>query len=183
MTALPTSRTVYQDYITYLKQFSSISPLAEKAIIDRVEIIKGKKGDMILTEDERCQHLYYVHTGAAHLYFRRGDKRVTTWLCLDNDIVTSVESITDPYSVKRNIELLDDSVIVRLSFEDLNQMYKDHHEIETLGRLLTTHYFAVMNQKMHRNYFLTAKERYDRLLDEHPEIAWRVPLGIIANYL
>lgn len=183
MTATAINSSVYQDYITFLKQFSTLSEKAERSILDRVEIVKGKKGEMILTEDEPCKYLYYIHTGAAHMYFRRADKRVTTWLCLDNDIVTSVENVTDPYSVKRNIELLEDSVIVKLSFADLNQLYKEFHEIETLGRLLTSHYFAVMNQKMHRNYFLTAKERYDRLLDEYPEVAWRIPLGIVANYL
>lgn len=183
MTDISTKTIVLDDYIQFLKQFFPLSPVAEKVILQCVEVMKGKKGQMLLTEEQSCNSLFYIHKGGAHLYFQRGNKRVTTWICLDNDIITSVENVTDPHCTQLNIQLLEDSVIVKLPFEDLNRLYQEFHEVETLGRLLTSHYFSVMSEKMHRSHFLTAKERYDRMLKEHPETAWRIPLGVVASYL
>lgn len=179
----PTLQEVYPRFYQFLSEFVDLSPASAGAILAVTKQIQVSKGTLLVTEDEPCRHLYFMRQGAAHLFFGQGKKRVTTWIALDNDLITSVESISDACSVRRNVEILEDSEILSIRFEALNQLFNEFHEVEKLGRLLTMHHFTLLNRKMRRNYFLTAKERYERLLEYHPEVAWRIPLGVVASYL
>jgi len=174
---------IFQDFANYLQRFVKLSPQAEAAIVAVAEPFSAAKGTMLQTDAAPPRFLYFMRSGAAHLYFGRGKRKVTTWLAIDTYMITTIDSLTHAEDTRENIEMLEDGELLRISFEDLHRLYDEFHEIERLGRRLTTYYFGVMNRKMHRNYFLTAKERYDQLLEEHPEVAWRIPLGIIASYL
>ncbi|HEY8365928.1 MAG TPA: Crp/Fnr family transcriptional regulator, partial [Bacteroidia bacterium] len=59
-------------------------------------------------------------------------------------------------------------------------------EIPALQKLAQSIYIDVISRFSNRLYamqFQTAKERYDSLMELHPDIILRAPLGHIASYL
>ena len=62
-------------------------------------------------------------------------------------------------------------------------MYALSPEFEKIGRLLSNAAIIALEQRFDDFHFKSAKERYITLLERHPEIIQRVPLGIIASYL
>jgi CRP-like cAMP-binding protein len=70
-----------------------------------------------------------------------------------------------------------------ISLDQLNSLFKDSHEIERLGRLLTLQMLTLINDKLLSLQFKTAKERYVSMLHLHPDIFNRVSLGHISSYI
>ena len=70
-----------------------------------------------------------------------------------------------------------------ISNQDIENLYKQHHDIERLGRLLISHGVVQLQQRFDDLHFATAAERYQKLIAIHPSLINRVPLGMIASYL
>ena len=62
-------------------------------------------------------------------------------------------------------------------------LYKEHHEIEKLGRLIISSGVVQMQQRFDDLHFATAKERYQKILEKSPSLIQRVPLGMLSSYL
>jgi hypothetical protein len=62
-------------------------------------------------------------------------------------------------------------------------LYAQYHEIEKLGRLLVSGGLVQMQQRFDDLHFSTALQRYKNIIENHPTLVERVPLGILASYL
>ena len=82
-----------------------------------------------------------------------------------------------------NIEVLEDAKVWSLQYRKLEPVFEKHHEVERLGRLLVTHNYLLLDERMKLFAFCTAEERYERLLIQIPDILQRVKLGHVASYL
>ncbi|HND46032.1 MAG TPA: Crp/Fnr family transcriptional regulator, partial [Chitinophagales bacterium] len=82
-----------------------------------------------------------------------------------------------------NIELLEDSVLQGISFDNLQLLYKKYPELERIGRLVAEHHYNSLAAQTHRLRFYTSAERYNYFYKSKFELVQRVPLGIIASYL
>lgn len=184
MTRQVNHRNAHQTFIAFLTGFMEVSDELEQKILAVSDSFSAPKGTHLVKEGEVNEYCYFLLSGAAHIYFTKGRKRVTTWISLDQDFLTILANTMNGQNPsKENLELLEDSDLLRFKRSDIEALYDCSKEFERLGRKMTGHYFGIMNNKLHGSYFLTAKQRYDDLIDRHPEAIIRVPLGIIASYL
>ncbi|PHI18430.1 hypothetical protein CEQ90_17930 [Lewinellaceae bacterium SD302] len=183
MTMKITPIDIYQNFSDFLKRFLPLSSEIEQRILSIAEPIRVKKGKHLLREGEVNEYFYFMQSGAAYIYFDKGNKRVATWLSMDTDMLTTINTIRGPQPAKENLEMLEDGVLLRIHYDDMQRLYDESKEFERLGRLMISYYFGVMNNKLHQSYFLTAKERYENLIERYPEVNYRIPLGIVASYL
>lgn len=174
---------LYRDFSEYIARFMDIGPELENRIFSVAQPHVAKKGDHLLRTGETNEYYYFLQKGALHVYYNRGRKRVTSWISMDQELLTTVDTLTKPRPARENIEVLEDSVLLRISRKNMEQLYAESKQFERLMRLAVSHYFGVMNRKLHASYFMSAKERYDSLLERHPEVTFRIPLGVIASYL
>jgi CRP-like cAMP-binding protein len=101
----------------------------------------------------------------------------------DNDIVISVFSFFTQSPSLENIELLEDTVLYSISYQSLQQLYQQFPQFNLHGRIITEQYYMLSEQ---RNFALkkqSAKQRYDLLLKQYPQILQKASLGHIASYL
>ena len=142
-----------------------------------------KKGAYLVTEGQRCRHLYFVESGALRGCYTLDGKEITYWFAFENDFVTSFHSfITETPAVER-IQLLEGSVLWAISKERLNHLLNAHHEIERLLRIAYEGYYIRLEERFVNGGFKTAAERYRDLLEQRPQLLERVPLSYIASYL
>jgi hypothetical protein len=65
----------------------------------------------------------------------------------------------------------------------MDLLFSKYHKMEKLGRLVSIEMLTKVVNKLNAIQFQTARERYDYMLAEFPDISYRVPLGHIASYL
>ncbi|HVI47886.1 MAG TPA: Crp/Fnr family transcriptional regulator [Chitinophaga sp.] len=171
------------DFFDAVKAFITLSEdskLAFAGILERTEL---PKGEVLVRPDTTCNYLYYIEKGLSRTYYIKDGKDITDWISTEKTIATSIVSFITRRPDIRTIELLENAVLWRIGYDDLQRLYDESHEIERFGRLLLSTGIVQMQQRFDDLHFATAKERYAKLMNINPTIIQRVPLGMIASYL
>ncbi len=137
----------------------------------------------LLTEGSICNELFFIEEGLARAYYFRDTEDITAWLMPENNLILSVRSFFLQVPSYEHIELLEDSVILSIRYEDLQYLYQKYEAFNYVGRVLTERYYVLSEE---RALFLRRKkgrERLEGLLGTFPELFNRVPLKNIATYL
>ena len=169
--------------ISFLQNFSDL-PID---VIDAIEKVTEKtelpKRHILLKKGKICNHLYFLEKGLVRNYFEEDDKELTNDITVDGAFVTSFSSfITQAPSVE-TIELLEDSILYAIHYDDLQHLYKTYPIMEHIGRLIAEYHYNSLAMKSYRLKFSNSAERYEALFNTKIEIIRRTPIGIIASYL
>lgn len=124
-----------------------------------------------------------VARGLVRSFYLHENREVTLLLGMESCIVCAMDSILSGKPSYYNIETLEESDIISIAYADLERLYSEFHEIERLGRLMISQYYLEQDQGLRSLRFLSARERYQELLDNQPELLQRVPLQYVASYL
>ena len=143
-----------------------------------------EKNALLVCEGQVCKKLYFVETGLGRSYYLKKDgKEITQWFFAEGKPMSSVESFFQQTPSLYYLEILEDSIVHSISKEKLDLLFKKYHRVEKFGRILSTEMLTKVVNKLNAVQFQTARERYDYMLKEFPDISNRVPLGNIASYL
>jgi CRP-like cAMP-binding protein len=175
--------TIIQQLLQYLNKYLPLSAAAQEALYNRLKEVTYAKHSFLLTEGATCRYLYFLQQGALRGFYNQDGKEITHWFGFEEDFVTSFHSFISQRPAVENIQLLEDSVLYRISKDSLNGLMNHHHEIERLVRLAYEKYYLLLEERFVNAHFKTATERYRDLLLQSPHILERVPLGYIAAYL
>ncbi len=159
---------------------SADSRIAFAAIAEKREL---PKGTFLVTAGSYCKHLFFIQQGLSRTFYIKDGKDVTDWISPERSIATSIVSFITGLPDIRSIELLEPSIIWAIGRDDLEKLYREHHEIERFGRLMVSAGLVQMQQRFDDLHFATARERYAKLMQQSPSLVQRVPLGMIASYL
>lgn len=141
------------------------------------------KGHILVKPDTTCNFTYFIDSGLTRTYYLKDGKDITDWISDEGSFACSIISFITRQPDRRGIELLENSVLYSLHYNDLDNLCKRHHDIETLFRKLVSLGLIQLQQKFDDLHFATALERYRGLMQTNPSFIQRVPLGMIASYL
>lgn len=170
-------------YIELLKKFGSISDELSVEFEKYIEHFTLPKKTLLLKAGKVCDYLYFIEKGLARNYTQKGQKIITNDIVIDGELLTSFSSFVSRMPSNENIELLEDSTLQGIRYNDLQMFYKSYPELERLGRLIAEHHYNSLASQTHRLRFFTSAERYQYLFEHKLEIVQRAPLGVIASYL
>ena len=170
-------------FIAHIKNLAPISIVAENALQHVFEKKVFSKNAFLLKEGQVCRHLYFLEKGALRGFYNVDGKEITYWFGFENDFVTSLHSFITQQAAVENIQLLEGSILWRISKENLNALLDEHHELERMVRMVYEKYYIRLEERFVNAQFRTATERYENLLQHTPHILERVSLGCIASYL
>ena len=167
--------------------FESVQPLDESLkndIKNWSEVIYVKKKEKLVKQGDTSKYIYFIYKGSIRSYYvnNEGQENIS-WLLFENELAIAVYSFFSQKPSFETLETLEDSILLRLSFDKLNQLYLTYPTFNYIGRLLTETYYIRSEEKANALRMMTAKERYNNLLTQYPKIIQRVSLGYIASYL
>jgi len=160
-----------------------LSPEAETFLRERVTAVSARKRKLLLKEGTVCDHIYFVVKGAIRGFRREGQKDITTWIVVENELVTSIFSLDNPSPSIENIQALENSELLALTYTELNQLYEQFPEFNLIARKLLQHYYADAEKRAFIARLTKAENKYRYFLMLHQSLANRIPLKYIASYL
>ena len=172
-----------KDFINFIKKYISISSETENAIIQIAKYQEYKKGTILLEQGKTCRKLYFLVSGTVRTYFYQNDKDVTHWIYINDSIFTSFNSYILQKPSVEFLETTEDSNIVSITYSEWQFLYKKYPELERFGRLIMEEQMAAIDEFYKGYYFLSAKEKYNLLIESYPEILQKANLGHIASML
>lgn len=171
---------------TFLQTIQKISPLSASALkdIESIAIEENFPKKHILIQDlAKCQHLYFIEKGIARAYFYNDGKEITDWFGMENMIIGPTVRNFPLKETMHIVETLEDAVIIKIPFSDLEKLFQKHHDVERLGRIIAIETILHLQYKIDSLQLMSAKERYQDFLQRYPSLINRVSLGQIASYL
>ena len=143
-----------------------------------------QKNQVLIKEGQVCNKLYFVEKGIGRSYYLKQDgKEVTQWFFGVGNFMSSADSFFQQSPSFYYLEILEDSILYSITKKNMDVLLAKYHKMEKLIRLLSIEMLTKIVHKLNAVQFQTAKERYDYMLTEFPDISHRVPLGYIASYL
>lgn len=169
--------------ISFLQNFSDLPIDVINAIEKVTQKTELPKRHILLKKGKVCNHLYFLEKGLVRNYFEEDDKELTNDITVDGAFVTSFSSFISQTPSVETIELLEDSILYAIHYDDLQHLYKMYPIMEHIGRLIAEYHYNSLAMKSYRLKFSNSAERYEALFNTKIEIVRRAPIGVIASYL
>lgn len=167
------------------KLYYPIGDVALQLLISLVHIDLFKKGSIVLDIDEIAKNVYILCEGAIIAYFI--DELGNTYnknIFLEGQFVGSTVSSLKKTPSEFVLEAIEDCIVITINYKKYRKLINENIELKEF-------YIAYLEKnwiidKERREIALvmeTAKTRYIKLLEKHPNIDNRIPLHHIASNL
>jgi CRP-like cAMP-binding protein len=169
--------------LTVLDQLYPLSSEAQQYLRDHVTSCMVAKRKLLLKEGMVCEHIYFIVKGALRGFTREGQKDITTWITVENEMVSSILSLDQRVKSIENIQALEKCELLALRLADLEIMYELFPETNVLARKILQRYYADAEQRAFIARLTKAENKYRHFLKRHGALSNRIPLKYIASYL
>ncbi len=170
----------------FLNSVNNLVPLDHNAAADlsgRLYTKAFRKGDFILKQRQICRSLYFINEGLVKLFFNSEDKAFVMRFFPEGAMFTLLDSYLNQSPAQYEIVALEPTTITFISYDDLEDLCKKHHAIETFFRKLVS--MAALNMMSRVSEMLEedATARYENFVRQNNALMQRISLGDLAAYL
>lgn len=157
----------------------------ERKIIDsKFQIVKVKKGDLILKAGDVVDSQYYILNGCLRSYhIDAHGKEHTIQFGINNWWISDYTAFFSTSKAVMTIEAIKNATLYKISRENLEDLYGQFPTIESYYRKKLENSFTVYQKRILAELSQSAKERYVDFITTYPEIEKSVKNYHIASYL
>jgi CRP-like cAMP-binding protein len=178
--------------LSYLKRYMKLTEYLKEAGLpdDTIELLDKlfetnelPKGHELLREGSRSKKFFYIESGLMRLYYLKDGKDITQLFLQETSVYTAIENVFLNQYYPYNLVLLESCTIRSVDFSLVESYLDTDVRLQRFSRFLAVLTIKQLATQLHSIKFQTAHERYRILLETHPNILLRAPLGHIASYL
>ncbi|WP_217642164.1 Crp/Fnr family transcriptional regulator [Neolewinella agarilytica] len=158
---------------------------ADLDLIDsRLEKVSYRKGDIILKVGEEVPYQYYVEDGCLRTFFQdKKGKGHTLQFAVNDWWISDYTAFINSRKAIMNIECIQDATVYRMTYQQLESIYRDVPQVESFFRRKLERAFASFQNRILSTMADSAQERYLLFLKAYPEVDRSVKNYHIASYL
>jgi CRP/FNR family transcriptional regulator, anaerobic regulatory protein len=170
-----------------LEYFNRLIPLSK----EEIDLVSAKfqphlylKKQFALQHGNFCEHFCFIVHGCLRMY-KVDNKGIIHILqfAIDNYWMYDVASFHKKTPSTLEIDALEDTVVLRISYYDLIDLYTKAPKFDRIFRVLLENHFMYEQERLGQLFSSTAEERYQSLLQNHPHLVSRLSQVQIAAYL
>ncbi len=171
-------------FLTFLNAIFKMKKGASDYLRDHVVVEYQAKGVSLLPVGKVPKDLYFIHEGLVRGHFRneRG-KDVTGWFAMESSMIYTPHNFRTQTPARQNVEILEDSTLVSLPYEALDQMYMLHIGTRMIGQILSEQQVTYLAERLWQERAMSAVERYWDFMEKYPGLHERVRANYIASFL
>ncbi len=130
-------------------------------------------------------YISFIISGLVRFYIPNIDpaKEITFGFSFKEQFISAYDSFLTRKPSLYELETLTESLILSISYEDLQEVYKTTQIGNLIGRLTAERLFLIKSKREQTLLQFTAKERYLNLFKDHPEVIKEIPLKYISSYI
>lgn len=142
------------------------------------------KGDLLLRQGDTSRKLFFVESGSLRAFYIDDEgKEATIMFAIKDWWITDMDSFINQSPALMAIEALEDSSIIELKHDQLEQLYLDTPKLERFFRILFQKAYVREQLRALQNISLSTLERYEEFITKYPTITQKVTQKQIASYL
>jgi CRP-like cAMP-binding protein len=144
---------------------------------------KLKKNTILIKAEEVANMLFFINKGCSRAYFHFEDKEFTTMLRSENEFITSFTSFNTRKKSGIEVQCLSDCDLLGISWDNTKLLINKSNMWSEFDRIMKNNAFLKLEQRLREQVILTAKQRYEKFVNENPFLAQNCPVKHIASYL
>lgn len=170
--------------LDYLGKFIS---LTEEEFAQQVapyaRLRKFGKKELITSAGEVENYFNFIVSGLVRKFYKKGKEEINTQISIENHIIHSQESFHSRTPSEYYIETIEPSVLISITYDDLERIFASSKKMEHLGRLVITRTMVLKDRWQMQLVTLTPRERFLNFVNRNPNLLQRVPQKFLASYL
>lgn len=166
----------------YIQNYTAISSSEWSKIEPDLQLVYYGDKDMILTEGEVCNFLYFLEEGLLRYVVNQDGEELTKYFTIAPYCFTSQKSFTRRIPALEGIQAIEKSKVWKISYEASDKLLQ-LSGWNTFIRKLILEVQGYTDDIVKELQSRTAEERYSQLLINSSELLKRVPQKYLASYL
>ena len=170
--------------IKHIKNYVSPTAVDLQLFTSGLNEITVGKGVFLLKPGTYVQHEYFVTKGCLKAYYMddKGKKHIIQF-AIENWWIGDFDAFNNQGTSKLYIEAIEDSQLLSIKYDYLQNIYREAPIFERYFRLLATNAFISQGKRVLSAQEKNTQERYLEFCSSYPNIEHRIPNYDIANYL
>ena len=173
--------------ITLRNHFEKITPLTDQEfeyILSHFTPKKLKKHQFLIQENDVVSNDYFVVKGLLKAYHVNKDgKEHIMQFAMEDWWITDYQAYFSQTKATLNIDCIEEVELLCLSLQNRDKICSELHKIEHFFRRKSNLGYIALQRRILSLLNDNAKERYEQLLSNYPNLFQRVPKTLIASYL
>ncbi|MBL4668920.1 MAG: Crp/Fnr family transcriptional regulator, partial [Flavobacteriales bacterium] len=154
-----------------------------KKFLSKFKPASLKKGEYFIREGQISRKIGFIVSGSMLCSYNKDGEEIIDEFSLDKEFITDYFSFLTNSPAEKDVKCLENTELIVISYEDMQQLYAQNPMFEKVGRLMAEALFMNWQQKAKSLMLDDAKARYLKLITRRPDLPQRVPQYLIASYL
>lgn len=167
----------------FLNTFHTTSKAEFDALTTKLHSRIFEKNENLLVTGQVQKHLFFIRSGVQMCYYERGGKMHVIAFTYPPNLCAIPDSFSEQVPSKYYFTCITDSEVDCLSFEDLQIVYAQFPNIETLFRRINEKLLAGLLNLHIEFRSMSIEERFIAFCRRSPHLLQKVPHKYIASYL
>ncbi|GAB0157169.1 Crp/Fnr family transcriptional regulator [Chryseobacterium sp. Alg-005] len=167
---------------TYFEKSVTMSEQDWQMFSSKLEKQKFSRKDHLIMAGKKENYLSFIEKGSVRFYIP-GEDDFTFSFSFAGEFVSAYDSFLTQKSCSYHIQALEETILWRISYQDLNVIYEKTEVGDRIGRLASEGLYLDIFKRELSLLTQTAEERYLALFSERPHILKYIPLKYIASYI
>jgi len=178
------SMSIYKGILDHIARYVKLSDNEIKEFISILKTTRVKKRQFIVQPGFVSEYRNYIVEGAVRVFYLDDlGKEHTVIIAIEDWFFTDFYSYLNRTPAEYYAEALEDSLILQMKYDDVEELCSRIHSISEYFRLFTERSMAHSYKRTISNISKTSEERYWEYVNKYPQIANRVPQYVLASYL
>lgn len=174
----------YAGYIyKFIQRYIQVSQQEFNQFVPFIEVRKFDKKEVILQYGQVENYLNLVVKGLVRKYTQIGKTEKTLQLAIEGQLIQSEQSFHTRIPSSIITETVENSVLVSMRYDHIQQLLDTVPGAEQLGREMMTYLFIKKDARYFKQLKNTTRQRFLHYVTHHPQMLQRVPQKILASYL
>lgn len=175
---------MHQHIIRHLNESIDFEPSEVEEFISLLSEVRLSRKSFLICPNDQVLHEYFVVSGClnAHYLDENGNKHIIQF-AVEDWWISDFEAFFKNEPAQLYIEAIEDSVLLGLHRDALEELYIRIPKFERFFRLKTTNAFVSLRSRVLDSLQKSGSERYLHFCKTYPDLEKRIANHHIANYL
>lgn len=130
-------------------------------------------------------YISFIEKGKVRLFIPKEDdeKEITFGFSFQGEFISAYDSFLTQTPSLYQLETLSETTLWSISYDDLQEVYKNTLIGNTIGRFISEKLFLLKSKREQSLLIETSEQRYLNLFKDRPNLIKQIPLKYIASYI
>ncbi|MCG9875552.1 MAG: cyclic nucleotide-binding domain-containing protein [Leptospiraceae bacterium] len=154
-----------------------------KTILDFFEIVCVGKNHPLVAYKSHTKYIYFINKGFLRLYIPFQDKEYTRFIASEGSFISAFPSFINQKESLEVLESISECELLRISRNDFEKLRNLSLKSSKLIIQIYQQTIISLEARSLELMLLSAEQRFNAILKQHPEYFQSIPSKILASYI